>query len=99
MNYLDDFFLVGDTFEECKDAFIDSCDLLIKLGFSKHPDKSQFIPVQKIKELQWWHKRVDAVNDIYHPLAQLTIYSDACPNGWGPACEKHSTGGIWTKGE
>ena len=51
MNYLDDFFLVGDIFEECKDAFIDSCDLLIKLGFSIHPDKSQFIPIQKIDHL------------------------------------------------
>ena len=47
MNYLDDFFLVGDTFEECEDAVIDTCDLLIKLGFSMHPDKSQFTPVQK----------------------------------------------------
>ena len=51
MNYLDDFFLVGDTFEECKDAVIDTCDLLIKLGFFIHPDKSQFISVQKIEYL------------------------------------------------
>ena len=50
INYLDDFFLVSDTFEECKDAVIDSCDLL-KLGFSIHPDKSQFIPVLKIEYL------------------------------------------------
>ena len=48
MNYFDDFFLVGDTFEECKEAVIDACDLLIKLGSSIPPDKSQFIPVQKI---------------------------------------------------
>ena len=51
MNYLDDFFLVGDTFEECKDAVIDTYDLLIKLGSSIHPDKSQFIPVQKTEYL------------------------------------------------
>ena len=51
MNYLDDFFLVCDTFEECKDTVIDTCNLLIKLGFSIHPDKSQFIPVQKIEYL------------------------------------------------
>ena len=51
MNYLDGFFLVGDTFEECKDAVIDTFDLLIKLQFSKHPDKSQFIPVQKMEYL------------------------------------------------
>ena len=43
--------LVGHTFEQCKDAVIDSCDLLIKLGFSIHPNKSQFIPVQKIEYL------------------------------------------------
>ena len=51
MDYLDDFFLVGDTFEECIDAVIDTCDLLIKSGLSIHPDKSQFIPVQKIEYL------------------------------------------------
>ena len=51
MNYLDDFFLVGDTSEECKDEVIDSYDLLIKLGFSIHPDKCRFIPVQKIEYL------------------------------------------------
>ena len=53
MNYLDDFFLVGNTFGECKDAVIDTCDLLIKLEFSMHSDKSQFIQfvVQKIEYL------------------------------------------------
>ena len=51
MNYLDDFFLVADTFEECKDAVIDTYDLHVKLGLSIHPDKSQFIPVQKINYL------------------------------------------------
>ena len=51
VNYLDDFFLVGCTFEKCKDAVIDTCDLVIKLGFSAHPEKSQFILVQKIKYL------------------------------------------------
>ena len=39
MNYLDHFFLVGDTFEDCKDAVFDTCDLLIKLGFSIHLGK------------------------------------------------------------
>ena len=50
-NYLDDFFLVGDTFKLCKDAVIDSCDILIKLGFSIHPDKFQVIPAQQIEYL------------------------------------------------
>ena len=34
-----------------------------------------------IRELQWWQKSVDSVNDIYYLLPQLTICSDACPNG------------------
>ena len=50
MNYLDGF-LVDDTFEECKDSVMDICELHIKLGFSIHLDKSQFIPVQKIEYL------------------------------------------------
>ena len=44
-------FLVDDTSEECKDSLIDTCDLLNKLGFSIHPDKFQFISVQKIEYL------------------------------------------------
>ena len=52
-----------------------------------------------ISELQWWQKSVDSVNDIYHPLPQLKIYSDASRNGWGAACGKHSTGGNWSKEE
>ena len=51
MIYLDDLFFLGDTFEECKDAVIGTCDLLIKLGFCIHPDKSQLIPVQKVEYL------------------------------------------------
>ena len=42
-------------------------------------------------------KSVDSVNDIYHPLPQLRIYSVACSNGWEAASRKHSTGGDWSK--
>ena len=52
-----------------------------------------------ISELPWWQKSVDSVIDIYHTLLQLTIYSYACPNGWGAACGKHLTGGSWSKDE
>ena len=43
-------------------------------------------------ELQWWQKSVDSVNDIYHLLFQLTIYSDASPNGWGLLVESTQLG-------
>ena len=33
MNYLDDLFLVDDTFEECLKTVVDATDLLSKLGF------------------------------------------------------------------
>ena len=45
-----------------------------------------------ISELQWWHKSVDSVNDIYHLSPQLTIYSDACRNGWGLLVESTQLG-------
>ena len=44
-------------------------------------------------------KSVESVKYIYHPLPQLTIYSDAYPNGWGTIWGKQSTGGNWTKEE
>ena len=52
-----------------------------------------------VSELQWWQKCVDSVNDIYYPLPQLTIYSDACLNSWGAACGKQLTRGNWSKEE
>ena len=51
MSYLDDIFICGDTFEECRDAVLATVNLLLKLGFSIHPQKSQLIPVQKIEYL------------------------------------------------
>ena len=51
MNYLDDIFICGDTFEECRDAVLAAVNLLLKLGFSIHPQKSQLIPVQKTEYL------------------------------------------------
>ena len=51
MNYLDDIFICGDTCTECRDAVLTTVNLLLKLGFSIHPEKSQLIPVQKIEYL------------------------------------------------
>ena len=51
MNYLDDIFVYGDTFAEYKDTVLATVNLLLKLGFSIHPEKSQVIPVQKIEYL------------------------------------------------
>ena len=39
------------------------------------------VPEKSISELQWWQKNIDSINDIYHLSPQLTICSDACPNG------------------
>ena len=35
-----------------QDAVTNTCNLLIKFGFSAHPDKSQFLPLQKIRVLR-----------------------------------------------
>ena len=51
MNYLDYTFICGDTFAECRDAVLATANLLLKLGFSIHPEISQLIPVQKIEYL------------------------------------------------
>ena len=45
MNYLDDIFICGDTFAEGRDAVLATVNLLLKLGFSIHPKKSQLIPI------------------------------------------------------
>ena len=51
MGYLDDSFLMGDTFVECEKAVVASVELLTKLGFQIHSEKSRLLPVQVIKYL------------------------------------------------
>ena len=48
IGYLDDSFLMGDTFEECKKSVIATVKLFTKLGFQVHPDKSNLFPSQDI---------------------------------------------------
>ena len=43
MNYLDDFFLVGHTFEEFKDAVIDTCDILVKVGYMIYNNNNNIV--------------------------------------------------------
>ena len=48
---LGDIFICGDTFAECRESVLATVNLLLKLGFSIHTEKSQLIPVQKIEYL------------------------------------------------
>ena len=46
VGYIDDSYLQGDTYEECKHNVQDSVNLFEKLGFLPHPEKSVFEPTQ-----------------------------------------------------
>ena len=46
--YIDDSYLKGDTYAECHKNVNDTIMLFTKLGFHIHPNKSVFIPSQKI---------------------------------------------------
>ena len=48
MGYLDDLFLMGDTFEECKKSVTATAKLFTKLGFQVHPDKSNLFHSKEI---------------------------------------------------
>ena len=47
MNYIDDFFPVGNNFEECLKTVEDFADLLSRLVFQVNIGKSVFMPTQK----------------------------------------------------
>ena len=51
LGYLDDTFLMGDTFNECKNAILGSVKLITNLGFFVHLEKSKFFPSQVIEFL------------------------------------------------
>jgi hypothetical protein len=46
--YIDDFFLIGNDYNECAANVIDTVKLLDTLGFVPRPRKSAFIPTQQI---------------------------------------------------
>ena len=46
--YIDDSYLQGDTSKECYKNVVDTVTLFTKLGFHVHPEKSVFIPSQKL---------------------------------------------------
>ena len=49
--YLDDSFLVGQNWQECRENVRDTLTILKKLGFIVHEEKSQVQPVQVIEHL------------------------------------------------
>ena len=51
MGYLDDTFLMGDTFHKRKNAVLASVKLLNNLGVFIHPEKSKLFPSQMIEFL------------------------------------------------
>ena len=51
VRYLYDTFLMGDTFNGCKDAVLASVKLVINLGFFIYPEKSELFPSQVIEFL------------------------------------------------
>ena len=46
--HLDDFYLQGQTYNECSSNIIDTVTLFTKLGFLVHPEKSTFSSAQEI---------------------------------------------------
>ena len=49
VGYLNDAFLMGDTFNECKNAVLASVKLITNLGFFIDPEKSKLFPSQVIE--------------------------------------------------
>ena len=49
--YLDDSFLLGDTWAACNQNVLDTLKLFKHLGFIIHDEKSQIYPVQEIEHL------------------------------------------------
>ena len=48
MGYLDDTYLMGDIFNECKIAVLANVRLITNLGFFIHPEKLKFFPFHVI---------------------------------------------------
>ena len=57
--YIDDSFLISENKEDCIQNVLDTVNILHKLGFSVHPEKSVFIPTTRIEYLGFIIDSVD----------------------------------------
>ena len=48
LGYIDDFYLQGNTYDDCLNNVIATCEILDSLGFYIHPEKSVFLPCQQL---------------------------------------------------
>ena len=51
LGYIDDFYLQGDSYDECLTSVKRSVNLMTRLGFVVHPDKSVLQPSHSVKFL------------------------------------------------
>ena len=65
--YIDDSYLQGDTYDECRRNVIDTATLFTKLGFCVHPDKSVFNPTCRLVFLGFV---LDSVNMTVEPTKE-----------------------------
>ena len=63
----------------------------LKISKGDYESKFRLNDASRI-ELKWWIKNVSYKNRINTPPPSVTIYSDACPTGWGAAYGNLSTG-------
>ena len=49
--YIDDLMILGETYEQCLTGSIKTIKMFLRLGFLIHPDKSTFLPTQKLTYL------------------------------------------------
>ena len=49
--FIDDLIILGETYEECLTGSIETIKMFLSLGFLIHPDKSTFLPTQKLTYL------------------------------------------------
>ena len=71
---------------------------LLKLAKGNFDAFAKLTSTAKI-ELCWLDKHLTCLQDIFTGPPKLTIISDACPTGWGAACDENSTGETWAPKE
>ena len=65
--YIDDSYLQGDTFQECHVNVVDTTKMFMRLGFFVHPEKSVFVPSQRLTFLGF---DLDSVHMTVAPTAE-----------------------------
>ena len=92
-SYIDDSYLQGQNYTECVSNIRDTLSMMLKLGFTIHPEKSLFIPTQTLEFLGFILNSINMTVSLATEKAQIMIKKKYI----ALERDKNALSGMWQK--